>query len=152
MTFLGQPPADFRLVAGSAFGDRSSARGGRYSSEDLERLHRIAALLAAGVNLTGVAMVLDLPETNARLRPDLNATRPDSDKTSRGHSSSPQPDGTPQRIPASDSAATHRGPTAPRCRRPTAAVAGAPHEPHIPATAIPRPPVITEVIHDLALG
>jgi len=38
---------------------------------DLQRLHRIAELLATGVNLSGVAMVLDLQDTNARLRADL---------------------------------------------------------------------------------
>jgi MerR family transcriptional regulator/heat shock protein HspR len=99
---------------------RSTGGTRRYSSEDLQRLHRISELLATGVNLTGVAMVLDLQDTNARLRADLNATRPDSDQTSRGHNSSPQPDGTPWRIPASDSAATHRGPSAPTRWRPTA--------------------------------
>ena len=39
-----------------------------------ERLRRIAGLVAAGVNLAGVAMVLDLEDANARLQADLDAT------------------------------------------------------------------------------
>ena len=53
---------------------RSSGGTRLYSSEDLERLRRIADLVAAGVNLTGVAMVLDLEDANARLQADLDAT------------------------------------------------------------------------------
>ena len=53
---------------------RSSGGTRLYSSEDLERLRRIGDLVAAGVNLTGVAMVLDLEDANARLQADLNAT------------------------------------------------------------------------------
>ena len=54
---------------------RSGGGTRRYSSEDLERLRRIADLVAAGVNLTGVAMVLDLEDANARLQADLDAVR-----------------------------------------------------------------------------
>ena len=53
---------------------RSAGGTRRYSSDDLERLRRIADLVAAGLNLTGVAMVLDLQDTNARLQADLDAT------------------------------------------------------------------------------
>jgi MerR family transcriptional regulator/heat shock protein HspR len=51
---------------------RSGGGTRRYSSEDLERLRRIANLVATGLNLTGVAMVLDLQDTNARLQADLD--------------------------------------------------------------------------------
>jgi MerR family transcriptional regulator/heat shock protein HspR len=44
----------------------------RYSSEDLERLRRIAHLVSTGVNLAGVAMVLDLQDANDQLRADLD--------------------------------------------------------------------------------
>ena len=44
----------------------------RYSSDDLERLRRIALLVSSGVNLTGVAMVLDLQDANERLQADLD--------------------------------------------------------------------------------
>jgi len=53
---------------------RSAGGTRRYSSDDLERLRRIADLVATGLNLAGVAMVLDLQDTNARLRADLDAT------------------------------------------------------------------------------
>ncbi len=40
----------------------------RYSAEDINRLHRIRHLLAAGLNLAGIAMVLPLQDENGRLR------------------------------------------------------------------------------------
>lgn len=43
----------------------------RYSSANIERLHRIAALLEAGLNLAGIAMVLELQDENLRLRKKL---------------------------------------------------------------------------------
>jgi len=51
---------------------RSAGGTRRYSSEDLERLRRIAHLVATGVNLAGVAVVLDLQDANDRLRAVLN--------------------------------------------------------------------------------
>jgi DNA-binding transcriptional MerR regulator len=40
----------------------------RYSADDLDRLRRIGRLLADGLNLAGIAMVLELEAENARLR------------------------------------------------------------------------------------
>jgi len=40
----------------------------RYSPNDLDRLRRIGELLKAGLNLAGIAMVLDLQDENNRLR------------------------------------------------------------------------------------
>ncbi len=40
----------------------------RYSADDLVRLRRISDLLAAGLNLAGIAMVLQLEDENDRLR------------------------------------------------------------------------------------
>lgn len=40
----------------------------RYSANDLDRLRRIADLLDAGLNLTGIAMVMDLQDENDQLR------------------------------------------------------------------------------------
>ena len=40
----------------------------RYSPNDLDRLRRIGELLKAGLNLAGIAMVLDLQDENDRLR------------------------------------------------------------------------------------
>ncbi len=51
---------------------RSDGGTRRYSSEDLEQLRRIAHLVATGVNLAGVAMVLDLQDTNDQLQADLD--------------------------------------------------------------------------------
>ena len=49
-----------------------TAGGTRLSSEaDVSRLRRIAELLAGGLNLAGIAMVLDLEDDNARLRAEL---------------------------------------------------------------------------------
>lgn len=45
----------------------------RYSSEDIDRLKRIVELLAAGLNLTGIAHVLDLEADNSALRSQLDA-------------------------------------------------------------------------------
>lgn len=46
----------------------------RYSANDLDRLRHISELLSAGLNLAGVAAVLDLEAANDRLRGQL-ATR-----------------------------------------------------------------------------
>jgi MerR family transcriptional regulator, heat shock protein HspR len=42
-----------------------------YSPDDIQRLRHIAALLDAGLNLSGVAMVLDLELKNALLRAEI---------------------------------------------------------------------------------
>lgn len=44
-----------------------------YSDDDLARLVRIGELLDAGLNLAGVAMVLELEDDNARLRASIDA-------------------------------------------------------------------------------
>jgi DNA-binding transcriptional MerR regulator len=49
-----------------------------YSDQDIERLRRIAMLLGEGLNLAGIAMVLDLEADNARLRARARARRRDS--------------------------------------------------------------------------
>ena len=49
-----------------------------YSGDDVSRLRRVAALLQAGLNLAGIAMVLKLEEENLRLRARLKrGTRAD---------------------------------------------------------------------------
>lgn len=40
----------------------------RYSADDLDRLRRVGDLLDAGLNLAGVAMVMDLQDENQQLR------------------------------------------------------------------------------------
>ena len=56
--------------------DPSRTDGGtrRYSDDDLDRVRRILSLLEDGLNLAGVAMVLDLEDDNARLRERLRRT------------------------------------------------------------------------------
>ena len=49
----------------------------RYSEEDLDRLRRIAELLGQGLNLAGIARVLDLEEANAELRDQIAALTED---------------------------------------------------------------------------
>jgi len=48
-----------------------------YSSDDVARLSRIQVLLAQGLNLAGIAMVLELEEKNQRLRDQLARKRND---------------------------------------------------------------------------
>jgi DNA-binding transcriptional MerR regulator len=47
----------------------------RYSVNDLDRLRRISDLLAAGLNLAGIRMVLDLQDENSELRAGDPPTR-----------------------------------------------------------------------------
>jgi MerR family transcriptional regulator, heat shock protein HspR len=56
---------------------RSDGGTRRYSAEDLARLQRISELVAAGVNLAGIARILDLQDDNAAL---LAANRAVDDK------------------------------------------------------------------------
>ena len=55
--------------------DRTSGGTRRYSEDDLARLRRIGELLTSGLNLAGIAMVLDLELDNARLRARLTGAR-----------------------------------------------------------------------------
>jgi len=64
----------------------SPARSGggtrRYSSDDLARLQRISELIAAGINLAGIARILDLQDDNAALLAANRATGSAAKKTS----------------------------------------------------------------------
>lgn len=59
----------------------SRSEGGtrRYSADDLARLRRISALVDAGVNLAGIARILNLEDDNA----ELTATNTDLRSTNR---------------------------------------------------------------------
>jgi DNA-binding transcriptional MerR regulator len=52
---------------------RSDGGTRRYSADDLARLQRISELVAAGVNLAGIARILDLQDDNAALLADNQA-------------------------------------------------------------------------------
>ena len=66
---------------------RTSGGTRLYSEADVSRLRRIAELLAGGLNLAGIAMVLDLEADNARLRAEL------ADKPTRQRRSEDEPRG-----------------------------------------------------------
>lgn len=55
--------------------ERTEGGTRRYSTNDLNRLHRIGDLLQAGLNLAGISMVLNLETENTRLRAENKPTR-----------------------------------------------------------------------------
>jgi MerR family transcriptional regulator/heat shock protein HspR len=54
---------------------RSDGGTRRYSADDLARLRRISALVDAGINLAGIARILELEDDNAALSTDNNDLR-----------------------------------------------------------------------------
>jgi DNA-binding transcriptional MerR regulator len=70
---VGSGPQNLRLYErkGLLEPGRTAAGTRRYSTDDLDRLRRIGELLAEGLNLAGIAVVLQLEAENARLRSDL---------------------------------------------------------------------------------
>ena len=53
--------------------ERTDGGTRRYSQDDVTRLRRIAELAAAGVNVAGIEVVLELQEETSRLRAELRA-------------------------------------------------------------------------------
>jgi MerR family transcriptional regulator, heat shock protein HspR len=49
----------------------------RYSEQDLDRLRRIGELLRDGLNIAGIALVLELEAENTRLRDQRDRRRPE---------------------------------------------------------------------------
>jgi MerR family transcriptional regulator/heat shock protein HspR len=70
---VGTGPQNLRAYERHGLLDPDRTEGGtrRYSSADLDRLRHIGELLAAGLNLAGIAAVLNLEATNDRLRAEL---------------------------------------------------------------------------------
>jgi DNA-binding transcriptional MerR regulator len=62
---------------------RSDGGTRRYSADDLARLRRISALVDAGVNLAGIARILDLEDDNAELSA-ANSNLRTANRTLRG--------------------------------------------------------------------
>jgi MerR family transcriptional regulator, heat shock protein HspR len=56
--------------------ERTEGGTRRYSADDLDRLRRIADLLEAGLNLAGIAMVMDLQDENSELRAEKKTRQP----------------------------------------------------------------------------
>ena len=55
--------------------ERTEGGTRRYSANDLDRLRRIGGLLDAGLNLAGIAMVMDLQDENSQLRAEMRNSR-----------------------------------------------------------------------------
>jgi MerR family transcriptional regulator, heat shock protein HspR len=60
---------------------RTSGGTRLYSSDDIARMRRIADLVADGLNLSAIAIVLDLQDTNERLRQENAKFRSNSRKS-----------------------------------------------------------------------
>ena len=71
---VGMGVQNLRLYERRGLLDPDRTEGGtrRYSPDDLNRLRRIGELLAAGLNLAGIAVVLGLQDDNAQLRAELD--------------------------------------------------------------------------------
>ncbi|HEY3924166.1 MAG TPA: MerR family transcriptional regulator [Acidothermaceae bacterium] len=69
---VGMGVQNLRLYEARGLIEPERTPGGtrRYSGDDLDRLRRIGDLLQAGLNLAGIAMVLQLETENDRLRGD----------------------------------------------------------------------------------
>jgi MerR family transcriptional regulator, heat shock protein HspR len=65
----GAPIQSIRLWERHGLLTPARTQGGtrRYSAEDLDRIARITALVAAGVNIAGIARILDLEDANTAL-------------------------------------------------------------------------------------
>ena len=70
---LGVAPQSLRAYEARGLLEPSRTDGGtrRYSHDDLDRVRRISELLAAGLNLAGVTMVLELESRNDTLTREL---------------------------------------------------------------------------------
>lgn len=71
----GVPEATLRLFESKGLLTPSRTDGGtrRYSDDDLSRLKRVTDLRDGGVNIAGIALVLDLEDTNRGLQDRLDA-------------------------------------------------------------------------------
>lgn len=74
---VGTGPQNIRLYErkGLLTPDRTSGGTRQYSESDLVVLRRISELLDQGLNLAGVAKVLELEAANAKLHRDLKRAR-----------------------------------------------------------------------------
>jgi MerR family transcriptional regulator, heat shock protein HspR len=76
----GVSPQTLRLYESRGLLTPARTEGGtrRYSDDDLDRLARIAELLASGVNLTGVSQILGLEALNTALESDNSRLESDN--------------------------------------------------------------------------
>ena len=75
---VGLPAANLRRDEARGLRAPPPTDGGtrRNSANDLTRLRRISDLLDAGVNLTGIGLLLDLQDENQQLRDQIDADTP----------------------------------------------------------------------------
>ena len=73
----GVHPQTLRIYERKGLLDPARTVGGsrRYSARDIDRLQRIQALTAAGLNLEGVRRVMELEDQNKSLRQQLSQAR-----------------------------------------------------------------------------
>lgn len=73
-SLAGVHPQTLRIYERRGLVDPARTSGGsrRYSDADLERLHRIAELTAAGLNLEGVKRVMSLEDEIQRLQTQID--------------------------------------------------------------------------------
>lgn len=71
----GVDPQSLRLYESRGLLLPGRTEGGtrRYSSDDIDRTRRITELLAQGVNLAGIALVLDLQDRNQALQDEIES-------------------------------------------------------------------------------
>jgi len=84
----GVHPQTLRIYERKGLLDPARTGGGsrRYSDVDIERLHRILDLTAAGVNLEGVRRIIELEDEVVRLRHELARARDEArDAVERTH-------------------------------------------------------------------
>lgn len=69
----GTGPQNLRAYERAGLVEPARTAGGtrRYSQADVDRIRRVAELMQAGLNLAGVAMVLDLEHQNRQLQQQL---------------------------------------------------------------------------------
>lgn len=81
----GIPVQSLRLYERHGLLTPSRSDGGtrRYSGDDLARLRRISELVAAGINLAGIARILDLQDDNAELLAANEAVPPTRTKAAK---------------------------------------------------------------------
>jgi MerR family transcriptional regulator/heat shock protein HspR len=75
---VGMGVQTLRLYESRGLLEPARTAGGtrRYSELDLDRLRRIGRLLDDGLNLAGIALVLDLEAENTKLRDERDRRRP----------------------------------------------------------------------------
>ena len=73
----GVPAQNLRAYEAKGLIEPARTAGGtrRYSDHDVARIERIAVLLEAGLNLTGIGYVLELEAETQRLRKEIDRLR-----------------------------------------------------------------------------